>query len=250
MGSNEFRGCGVRIYLIRNTVTGQGYVGQTVQSLRQRWFGHVCDSRHRAFAPIQFAMRKYGQDAFVISELEAAASRDELDRLEIEWIARLGTHVRSGGYNVTTGGRGGRGVYVRDETRAKISAKAKGRARSPEASARQAETMRKRGLSPEHRAKLFSPETIRRRVEAARANRALNPKVKPDRPPLYPHSRAEWLAKEAARMADLCGPEHRSGDNLFISKRGRKECRACNRAARKRRREKQSLNFKPQGNAA
>jgi len=167
----------VRIYLIRNTMTGTGYIGRTVSPLQRRWTEHVSDANRRAKAPIQFAIRKYGPAAFTIELVAEASSHAELQALEIAWIKRLGTHVSRGGYNVSLGGGGGFGVPKSAETRAKISAAAKGRRRSPEASAKQAETMRRRGLSPEHKAKLHSPETILKRINSRRAKKGLPPQV-------------------------------------------------------------------------
>lgn len=58
----------------------------------------------------------------------------------------------------------------------------------------------------------------------------------------FAHSKSEWDAAREHRMAEICGPDHRVGPNLYVSESGRTACRACNRAAQKKRREK-SINF-------
>jgi len=95
------------IYFIWCWATSKGYVGQTTQDLKQRWHGYLTESIDKN-TPIIRAVRKYGREAFDIYEISCAGSQEELDRLEVEYVAKLGTLTRDGrGYNVFTGGNGG-----------------------------------------------------------------------------------------------------------------------------------------------
>jgi group I intron endonuclease len=106
------------IYLITNNVNGKQYVGQTVQTLPQRWSRHGYGAQ-----PIARAIRKYGKVSFSIKELERCDSQEQLDERETYWARTLGTFSQKG-YNLRTGK--GRGV-ASPEVGRKISAANKGR---------------------------------------------------------------------------------------------------------------------------
>lgn len=82
-------------------------------------------------SPFHRAIRKYGWDNFkweILEEVEFDNLSDlakELNRLETLWIARANSVVPNG-YNLSTGGGGGRGVSPSEETRRKISESKKG----------------------------------------------------------------------------------------------------------------------------
>jgi group I intron endonuclease len=140
------------IYLIRNTVNGKAYVGQTIRTLEERWHQHKQQGIHRyKNDALHNALLKYGIDAFEIAVLDDSASTlDELNALEKFHIKAQGT-LSPHGYNLTTGGFS----YQRSaETLAKMSAALKGR-KMPESmrqKLRAANTGRK--CSPETRAKI------------------------------------------------------------------------------------------------
>ena len=85
---------------------GKRYVGQTKQSLRKRWQGHVYDaSGNRGYGgcrALDRAIRKYGADAFVLTVLEDGVPVEDLDAREIHHIAEQGSFTH--GYNLTSGG--------------------------------------------------------------------------------------------------------------------------------------------------
>lgn len=108
----------MRIYCITNLSNGKRYIGQTTQTIRDRWAQHCTRTGCRALAR---AISKYGVDAFSIREIATAESQDELNRIERFWIAHLNT-LSPNGYNLTDGG--GSGGKMSDETRAVMREKA------------------------------------------------------------------------------------------------------------------------------
>ena len=97
------------IYCITNKVNGKQYIGQTIQTIAQRFKAH----KFRAKSPKQYihnAMHTYGIENFSPKEIEKVSSptKDELykrlDELEIFYINKFNT-IRPNGYNNTIGGR-------------------------------------------------------------------------------------------------------------------------------------------------
>ncbi len=111
------------IYKVTNKIDGKMYVGQTVQTLKDRWKDHVRGDKgsesylHRAVA-------KYGADNFIVETIDTASTLEGLNVLEIHYITALGT-LAPNGYNLELGGNN---KECHPDTRAKISATLKGRA--------------------------------------------------------------------------------------------------------------------------
>lgn len=109
------------IYMIRNTVNGKVYIGQTRQGLARRRGEHVArfnlgERDHKLYQ----AMRKHGLAAFEFSVVCHVLKAEYLNELEVVVIAQNNSFKR--GYNMTCGGDS-----VSDETRAKISVALTGR---------------------------------------------------------------------------------------------------------------------------
>ena len=85
------------IYYIKHKETGRTYIGQTVQSFKQRIKDHT-------YGPLEVdkALRFFGFDAFEYGVIEECSS-EELDRKEIEYISKYDTYYN--GYNNTLGGQ-------------------------------------------------------------------------------------------------------------------------------------------------
>lgn len=94
------------IYIITNSINDKVYIGQTIQSLKDRWYEHcrkAC-SKNEADMHIKRAIFKYGKENFNIKELEKCTVK-ELDEREIYYISLYNSFAK--GYNNTKGGKSG-----------------------------------------------------------------------------------------------------------------------------------------------
>lgn len=96
------------IYKITNLINGKIYIGQTIQSIKDRWYRHVGNSKwisqHEANMTIKRAIRKYGKENFKL-ELIENCKRENLNDREKYWISYYDSYHT--GYNNTLGGQGG-----------------------------------------------------------------------------------------------------------------------------------------------
>ena len=99
------------IYLITCLVNGKYYVGQTRNEIYDRWAGHKHDARRREYhTAIEMAIKKYGQENFVVNEIEKveASSFEELimmlNEKEIFYIKEYHSLTHENGYNISVGG--------------------------------------------------------------------------------------------------------------------------------------------------
>ena len=110
--------------------SGKSYIGQTTNlKNRKRCFYNPnrCYSGHK----LDNAVKKYGIENFKyeiviqIVESDKFKLREKLDELEIYYIEKYDSY--NNGYNMTLGGSGSKGCFQTEESRKKISDKAKGR---------------------------------------------------------------------------------------------------------------------------
>lgn len=93
-----------KIYLITNDIiNGHYYVGQTINSLEQRFSEH-CSASKRLDTPLYRAMRKYGVEHFHIQQIDSADNSEDLDIKEQYWIGFYNSYKN--GYNADLGGCG------------------------------------------------------------------------------------------------------------------------------------------------
>lgn len=94
------------IYIITNSINEKVYIGQTIQSLKDRWQEHCRRpfSRSETNMRIKRAIFKYGKENFSIKELERCKV-EELNEKERYYIS-LYNSVKNG-YNIAKGGKGG-----------------------------------------------------------------------------------------------------------------------------------------------
>ena len=130
------------IYCVTCLPTGKLYFGQTVTPIGDRWVRHLSSSKKGSEHKFHRAIRKYGEENFIIEEvLAVSASTEEilkkkLDYVEMRLIKRFNTKID--GYNSTDGGdKGTVGLKMSEEAKKKIS-----------------EAKRRENLSAEQRKKL------------------------------------------------------------------------------------------------
>jgi group I intron endonuclease len=114
----------MKIYKVTNKIDGKIYIGQTTQSITERWWQHCHRSPsqpHRSY--IYNAIQKDGVENFTIECIATVDNIDALNALEIHYIKTLDT-LAPKGYNLHPGGRG---KTCHPDTKAKISATLKGR---------------------------------------------------------------------------------------------------------------------------
>lgn len=90
------------IYKIVNKVNGKIYVGQTTETIEQRFKRHMGYQKDEHDTKFYRAVRKYGVDNFYIEVIEEVEDREQLNAREEYWIRELDT-VNSG-YNSYYGG--------------------------------------------------------------------------------------------------------------------------------------------------
>jgi len=90
------------IYCARNKITRKVYIGQSIRDTP------VFRIRCHMLSKYYFgaALRKYGLDAFEISVIDRAETREQLNAKERFWIKTYNS-LAPNGYNLTTGGEGG-----------------------------------------------------------------------------------------------------------------------------------------------
>ncbi len=87
------------IYKITNLINKKIYIGQTKQSARLRWNVHkTC-----GLSAIGCAIKKYGVDNFIFEIVDSAKDFEELNKKEIDWIAKENC-IAPFGYNLESGG--------------------------------------------------------------------------------------------------------------------------------------------------
>lgn len=94
-------------YCIVNSISGSMYIGQTSNNISRRYYEHkrnayTLDKKNKLYD----AMRKYGEDAFYIIELEELSTKTEANLSEISHIAEC-KNIGIILYNMTNGGDGG-----------------------------------------------------------------------------------------------------------------------------------------------
>nr|WP_315130336.1 NUMOD1 domain-containing DNA-binding protein [uncultured Flavobacterium sp.] len=97
------------VYKAENTVTGEVYVGATSKSLIERKNDHLQKSSKGSDGFFHQAIRTYGSDSFVWTEVDSASSINELAEKETEYIYMYDSFQN--GYNSNKGGGFKKTVY-------------------------------------------------------------------------------------------------------------------------------------------
>jgi group I intron endonuclease len=147
----------IKIYLIINLINNKKYVGQTCQTVKQRWSDHLQTDRTKNSFPLYHAIKKYGKDNFVISEIDYTEDIDEANRKEIYWGLFYDT-LSPQGYSLRLGGR--KTIHLSEEIKNRIRISNTGKKISEEAKAKLKLARNKRTLPPE--AYIKQQETLKR----------------------------------------------------------------------------------------
>lgn len=119
------------VYQIYNTVNGKRYIGSSIH-IEQRFKEHLRNLRANKHvnAHLQSAWNKYGEHSFILEEVELCEP-DQCLKVEQEYIDYYHAADRKFGYNIDPYADHA-GNTLSEETRKKISEKAKGRKCSKE----------------------------------------------------------------------------------------------------------------------
>lgn len=95
------------IYKVTNKINGKIYIGQTIQSVKDRWYRHCGKSgisKAELNTHFKRAILKYGKENFTVETIEVCDSTRLNDR-EKFYISYYNSYIN--GYNSTIGGQGG-----------------------------------------------------------------------------------------------------------------------------------------------
>lgn len=173
------------VYLITNKVNGKHYVGQTKQSIEERFKQHT-----KADTYIGNAIRKYGAENFTIEILAECETQEEMDERERFFVEKLDCK-RPKGYNCTDGGEGIRGFHHTEETKAQISATMTGSKQTDEHRANSSAAQRKRFEDPAEHEKATMGQLRRYEDPAEHAKTSAALKKSRAENPLSPESHAQ-----------------------------------------------------------
>lgn len=92
------------VYCIHNSINGKNYIGQTVTSLKDRFYQHIYKRSNCRY--LKRAIDKYGKENFYIFEIDSASSLEELHSKEEYWINKYESYNSSMGYNLRKSQKG------------------------------------------------------------------------------------------------------------------------------------------------
>ena len=172
------------VYLLVDGTNDFEYVGQTTQTVEERFKQHAKDDYY-----IGRAIRAHGAENFDTAILKECASKEELDLWEKHFIKSRNTKAPNG-YNLTDGGEGIVGLERSPEHCAKLSASKKGKPLSLDHCKKIAMALSGVPKSPEHVAKVAAANTGKKRSPESCARMSASKKGKKRSP--------EAIAKTAA----------------------------------------------------
>jgi group I intron endonuclease len=202
------------VYKITCIPSGRSYIGFTSRTLKQRWRDH-CKNRVNK-GTFQYALAKYGREAFRIETIGRSSSATEAIELERRLIAEHRTLVPNG-YNMTSGGEMHPGCKLSVETRTKIGDSSRGRKHDATSRAKMSAARKGIPKSPEHNAAVSrskrgikkSPEAVanmriarkRRRIAERLADPRSDEEIAQDRAERKRKQSREGARRQRAKIA-------------------------------------------------
>lgn len=119
--NNEVKDLYGFIYITTNMVNGKRYIGQKKIDKEGKWNNYLGSG-----VAFKKALDKYGNNNFYRDIVALAYSKDELDKLEIEWINNYNAVESRNFYNIVSGGGTVTGLKMSDETKKKLSVRFSG----------------------------------------------------------------------------------------------------------------------------
>ena len=111
------------IYIIKNQITQDIYVGKTTKTVSERMRKHLYNAKCGHDTHLYRAFNKYGSNNFIIESIQEILDNNLLNDRECYYIECL-----SPKYNMTKGGDGGNTyIFLKEETRKKISERNSGK---------------------------------------------------------------------------------------------------------------------------
>lgn len=158
------------IYTITNSKNGRRYIGSAV-NVHQRWQAHRFRLRNGIHENsfLQRSWKKHGEEAFVFECVQEVEETADLIRFEQDWIDRL---WNEGLYNRRRNAANNLGINLTEETKARMSAAQKARAKNPTPG--MIEGRKKVGLA--NTGRKASDET-KKKMSAARLGREVSPEA-------------------------------------------------------------------------
>jgi group I intron endonuclease len=105
------------IYLVINKINDKKYVGITRHPIKKRWREHLSASKAGSKYKFHKAIRKYGNDNFIVNVIETVNNETDLLTKEIAYIEKYNSFKC--GYNNTLGGEGSHQLTIKELNRYK-----------------------------------------------------------------------------------------------------------------------------------
>lgn len=140
------------IYKVTNNLNNKIYIGQKRSPI-------FVESYFGSGTQIRRAVEKYGEENFSREVLEWCYSKDDLNQKEIYYIDKYNARDDSIGYNIALGGNI-IGMKHSEETKAKMSASAKGRIMSEETKRKLSIAHTGKHLTDEHKYKISQKQKV------------------------------------------------------------------------------------------
>ena len=198
------------VYRITCLLDGRTYIGSTKHKFQTRWNRHKSElnSGKHGNQYLQNAWNKYGSNVFEFCIIEPIKKLSDLIPSEQKWMDLYQSYVRANGFNIST-------IAGRPEhnalTRAKISAKHKGRVITPEW---------RQNISKGGKGKLVSAET-RARMSESFSKRKYSAEVKAQMSARRKGGKATEVAKKNMSIAQT-GRKHTTETRLKIAASNRR----------------------------